>query len=371
MNPPYFINFPALGIHLPFSPVIVDFSLFGFEIVIRWYGVLIALGLLLAVLYANKRADHFGLNRDRMFDVVLVAAIAGFIGARLYYVFFSSPYERAAYFAHPITILYIWQGGLGIYGGIIFAFVAALFMCRWRKVNTLAIFDIASLGFLIGQAIGRWGNFFNQEAHGGPTNLPWGMTGSIIGDSPVHPTFLYESLWCIAGFILLHIVSKKWYTFKGKIFVLYIMWYGLGRFFIEGLRTDSLMIGNLRVSQVVAVTAIILGGILYFVLRDRARHAPIDMQLATADGPGTDGAMEPGNGTGISTDEAEESEEDADGRESDTEDTGEPGDSENVADKKEPEDTEAVKTNKTEEPATSDTATDDTEAAAGDAAAPE
>ena len=160
-------------------------------------------------------------------------------------------------------------------------------MCRVCKLNTLAMFDIASLGFLIGQACGRWGNFFNQEAFGTNTTLPWGMTGDSIKQGlrgegfdpslPVHPTFLYESLWCLIGFILLHILSKKAYKFKGEIFCGYLVWYGIGRFMIESLRTDSLMLGTMKVSQLVAVLAVIGGVVLFFILRRRAMSLPAEL----------------------------------------------------------------------------------------------
>ena len=289
----HYISFPALGWTFNISPTIVEFTLFGHEFSLNWYGLLIALGFLLAVIYALKRAKQFDIDPDRMIDVVLVAAIFAFIGARLYFVLFCD--DRAEYLEHPIEILKIWKGGLGIYGGIIFAFIAGLIMCKIRKVNAPAMFDLASLGFLIGQCIGRWGNFFNQEAFGSNTDLPWGMTGDIIQsgvngggytlNEPVHPTFLYESLWCLLGFILLHILSKKAYKFKGQIFSLYLIWYGVGRFMIESLRTDSLYFGAMKVSQLVAVIAVIGGVFLFFALRAHARSLPKDLFAAeTAEG---------------------------------------------------------------------------------------
>lgn len=292
----YFIEFPALGWRFNVSPYLLeDVNIFGLNISIKWYGLLIAVGFLLAMIYGLKRARSFGIDPDRMIDVVLVSTLFAFVGARLYYVFFSDP---ATYFADPIRILYVWEGGLGIYGGIIFAFIAGILMTRWRKVNTLAMFDLASLGFLIGQGVGRWGNFFNQEAFGSNTTLPWGMTGNIIQSGatgmeeyydpflPVHPTFLYESLWCLLGFVVLHIVSKKAYAFKGQIFAMYLIWYGAGRFFIEGLRTDSLYIGTMRVSQLVAVLAV-LGGIgMLLYLKARKNRLPADLFAGQAAGDG-------------------------------------------------------------------------------------
>lgn len=295
-----YIEFPNLGWKLPVSPDLVNFTLFGRDFSIKWYGVIIAIGFLLAMIYALKRAKHFGINSDRMIDVVLVSALFAFVGARLYYVLFSS--ERADYFAHPLSILQVWNGGLAIYGGILFAFVTALWMCRVRKVPTLAMFDLASLGFLIGQGIGRWGNFFNQEAFGSNTSDGFllGMTGNLIKDNVhhldydaaglVHPTFLYESLWCLLGLLALHLVSKKLYKFKGEIFSLYIMWYGLGRAFIEGLRTDSLMLGTMRVSQLLAILSLLGGGVLFFVFRGMAQELPKDLfaEELVPDGDGAD-----------------------------------------------------------------------------------
>ncbi len=279
-----YIEFPGLGLRFPLSPDIFTIPIGG-GITIKWYGVLIALGFLLAMIYGLRRSKSFGIDPDRMIDVVLVSAIFAFIGARLYYVLFSE--DRAAYFDDPLSILQVWKGGLGIYGGVIFAFLTALWMCKVRKVDTLRMFDLASIGFLIGQGIGRWGNFFNQEAFGANTTMPWGMTGNIIQSGmngsgytlsqPVHPTFLYESLWCLAGFILLHILSKKFYKFRGEIFASYIMWYGLGRAWIEGLRTDSLMLGTMRVSQLVAILSVIGGAVLLFVFRAMEQRSPKDL----------------------------------------------------------------------------------------------
>ena len=285
-----YVSFPGLGIEVPVREVIFSFTLFDTEFSIRWYSVLIALGLLLAVWYGFRRAPQFGLNKDAMTDVILVCAIFAFIGARLYYVLFSD--NRAAYFADPISILEVWNGGLAIYGGVIGAFGTALWMCKLKKIDTLRMFDIAAPGFFIGQAVGRWGNFFNQEAFGGNTTLPWGMTGSEIADLgnglsgydhalPVHPTFLYESLWCLLGLILVHIVSKKAYRFHGQLFSIYIMWYGTGRFFIEMLRTDSLYLGTMRVSCLVAAVSVIAGAALYFLFKNREENLPKDLFVET------------------------------------------------------------------------------------------
>ena len=263
-------------------------NLFGLNI--KFYGLLIAIGFSLAILYGVKRAKHFGIDPDRMIDVALIVTPLAFIGARLYYVFFSA--NLSEYLADPITILMVWKGGLGIYGGVITAFGVGILACKLCKVNLWAMFDVTALGFLIGQCIGRWGNFFNQEAFGGNTDLPWGMTGNLIGHPGmphgsgydptglVHPTFLYESLWCLLGFILLHILSKKCYKFKGQIFCGYAVWYGTGRFLIESLRTDSLMVGPFRVSQLVALAAVAGGVALFFILRHLS-HTKVYLMVTT------------------------------------------------------------------------------------------
>ena len=283
----HFIEFPNLGWKFPVSDTID----LGFTS-IKWYGLLIAIGVLLAILNGLKRAEEFGINPDSMIDVALLTIPVAFIGARLYYVFFSE--SRAEYFADPLSILRVWEGGLGIYGGIIVAFTFGPLMCKLKKVNIWAMFDLTALGFLIGQGIGRWGNFFNQEAFGRNTNLPWAMTGDIIQNGhldlvydhtqPVHPTFLYESLWCLLGFLVLHLLSKYMLSrFDGMIFCGYMMWYGTGRFFIEGLRTDSLMAGTMRTSQLVAVIAVLMGAVLFFVLRRYAISLPKTLVVAVTE----------------------------------------------------------------------------------------
>ncbi|MDR1754807.1 MAG: prolipoprotein diacylglyceryl transferase [Eubacterium sp.] len=267
----------------------VAFKLFGTEI--YWYGILIALGSFLAVTYTLKRAKSFGLIQDKMFDVIFAGSIAGIIGARAYYVLFSgySYTLRTAVFG-------IRDGGLAIYGGIILSAFTAVVFSKIIKIRILPVLDLAGLGFLIGQAIGRWGNFFNQEAFGEPTaaNSIFGMTGSIIekdmyvvmtgsllpesGQILVHPCFLYESFWCSLGFVLLHSYSKK-RRFDGEIFLLYAGWYGLGRMFIEGLRMDSLYVGDYRISQIVALISVIASATLVIYVRLKLKNMP-DYKMA-------------------------------------------------------------------------------------------
>ena len=280
-GPVYFGGNPAY--EDPLFSVNVNAVLFRIgSLEIRWYGLLIACGMLLAVLYAMGRAKKFGVDPDKIIDVAFGAVIIGIIGARAYYVIFN--YKE--YVGRPLWAIFnISEGGLGIYGGIIFGLLSGYFFCKWRKVRVLPMFDLASLGFLIGQGIGRWGNFTNQEAFGSNTTLPWGMYSAnteyylshmqaslaeqgitVDPTQPVHPCFLYEFLWCLAGFLLLHFFSKR-RKYDGQIFLMYLCWYGVGRFWIEGLRTDSLMIGPLRTSQVVAAVLVLVSAVLLIYLQ--------------------------------------------------------------------------------------------------------
>lgn len=259
------ISFPGLGIEINPS---TGFSIFNFEV--KWYAVIIASGLFLAVLYALLRSKDFGLNSDDIMDLILIGTPCAIVGARTYYVIFE--WER--FFVnneHWYDFLNIRQGGLAIYGAVIGAVIGlGVFYLsnKKRRQKLLPAFDIGGLGLLIGQSIGRWGNFINREAHGGPTDsfLRMGLetaSGTVIY---VHPTFLYESLWNAVGFVLIHFLSKK-RKFDGQVFLYYLIWYGLGRAWIEGMRTDSLYIGPLRVSQVLAIVTCLAGaGILLYVL---------------------------------------------------------------------------------------------------------
>lgn len=263
------------------------FEIFGISI--YWYGVLITLGVVLAYLYAMHRTKDFGLNKDRVFDVVFAALIGGFLGARIYYCVFTTldPASSIKY-DFITTFTTIRDGGLAIYGGIIGGFLVGFIACKIRKVHFFAMTDIASLGFLIGQTIGRWGNFVNQEAHGSVCSPDWifGMTGDIIAKEVeagalVHPCFLYESAWCLLGFVLLHFYSRKLRSFDGEITLLYIGWYGLGRAFIESLRTDSLMIGSFRVSQLLAAASFVVSLVLLIVFKIVTEKKQIPMYVNT------------------------------------------------------------------------------------------
>lgn len=263
----YHVQFPGLGINITLNPI--AFKIGSHQI--AWYGIIIATGFLLAFLYAMASCKKMRIDPDRFVDVVMVGIIFGVIGARLYYVLFDASDQ---YIKNPISIFYIWNGGLGIYGGMIGGLLFGSLTAKFRKLSIPAVLDLASLGFLIGQSIGRWGNFVNQEAFGTGTSLPWRMVSEntdLVSTGGVHPCFLYESLWCLLGFLLLHIVSRKYRRYDGQVFLLYLLWYGVGRFFIEGLRTDSLItpVVPLRVSQVVAAAAVITSVVLLVVFRNR------------------------------------------------------------------------------------------------------
>lgn len=258
-----------------------SFGLFGIQI--YWYGILIAVGIVLAYFYAMHRmTKDFGIVKDRAFDVIFIATIGGFLCARIYYCVFRTLDPNSGTKYNFITMFTtIRDGGIAIYGGVIGAFLIGLLVCKLRKVNFFAMADIASLGFLIGQGIGRWGNFINQEAYGEVCDPDWlfGMTGTRIAEeigsskALVHPCFLYESFWCILGFVLLHFYSKKFRTYDGEIALLYAAWYGFERMFVEGIRTDSLYLGNIRISQLVAAVTLAAAVILFAVFKIRTKRS--------------------------------------------------------------------------------------------------
>lgn len=246
------IAFPGLGIK-EFSINPVAFNLFGKEVF--WYGIIIALGLVLAFLWATYASKDEKLPKDTLTDLLIVGLPTAIICARAYYVIFSWDMYKNNW----VDIFKIWEGGIAIYGGVIGAFLAGLVYAKVKKISFYKLADIAAPCFLIGQAIGRWGNFINVEAYGSETTLPWGML--IVQEAViVHPTFLYESLWNGLGFLILARLRKK-KPFEGFIFYGYLLWYGLGRVWIEALRTDSLMLGNLRISQLVAGGCIIVSAV--------------------------------------------------------------------------------------------------------------
>ena len=263
------ISFPSLGLTLnpPSTFTIGPLS-------IHIYGLIIALGLMLAVFYCSKRSHQFGIDEDTLLDGVLWVTPVAIICARIYYCIFS----WELYADNPISVLYIWEGGIAIYGSVIGAVLGIVVFCKVKKIKISTVLDLVSLGFLIGQTLGRWGNFFNREAFGAETGsfFRMGLMKASTGEiTYYHPTFLYESLWNLTGFLVLHFLSRK-RRYDGQIALGYLAWYGLGRAFIEGLRTDSLYIGPIRVSQLLAavscVTALAL--LLWF---SRKLHNPQDL----------------------------------------------------------------------------------------------
>ena len=267
------ISFPMLGdwsIDPPYS-----FNLFGLEI--YFYGVIIALGFILAALYCAKRAKEFGLSSDELYELVIWLIPTCIIGARLYYVLFKLDY----FIANPDKIFALRDGGLAIYGGIIAGIIVGIIWCRAKKIRVFAVADLTAFGLLIGQSVGRWGNFINREAFGAQTEIFCRMGLTVPGFETlyVHPTFLYESLWNILGLIVLHIWSKKGKRkYDGQVFWLYILWYGLGRAWIEGLRSDSLYIGStdIRVSQLLAIVSAVVSFVI-LIINARKQHGPEDM----------------------------------------------------------------------------------------------
>lgn len=262
------ITFPSFGISLNPSR---GFFIGNFQI--YWYAVLIASGLLLAVIYACRRCKTFGLRDNDLIDGVLCIVPFAVVCARAYYCVF----RWEAFSENPISVINIREGGLAIYGGVIGAIIGIVVfaLVKKNKVRLTAVLDITALGFLIGQSVGRWGNFINREAFGAETDsfLRMGLLNSLTGKvTYYHPTFLYESLWNACGFVLLHFLSKK-RKYDGQIALGYVAWYGLGRALIEGLRTDSLYLGQFRVSQLLAATSCIIAVVVLIVMAFK-QHDP-------------------------------------------------------------------------------------------------
>lgn len=233
----------------------VAFELFGLQV--RWYGILIATGVLLGAIIAIREAKRVGFDEETLLDLLIWAVPISVIGSRVYYVIFSWDLYRD----NPIEALNFRSGGLAIHGAIIAAIIVTIIFTRIRKVNFWTIADICAPSIILGQAIGRWGNYANQEAHGGPTDLPWGI---MVKGEKVHPTFLYESIWNFLVFIFLLWYARKKQKVKGEIFLLYISLYSFIRFFIEGLRTDSLMLGQIRVAQLISIIGILISAFIFY-----------------------------------------------------------------------------------------------------------
>ncbi len=245
----YHISFPKLNIHINLSPT--AFTFLGFSV--RWYGIILATGFLLGYWYALKTSKKFGISKEDISNLAIISSFFAIICARVYYVLF---YPGDFYLKNPSKVLMISEGGIAIYGAIIGGVLSILIFSKIKNINVWNLLDIMSLGTLIGQTIGRWGNFVNQEAFGVETNLPWGMMSENTAFKTVHPCFLYESIGCLLIFILLHFYkNSKSKVKEGNLFLLYTLLYGILRALIENLRTDSLMIPNtnLRISQVLAI----------------------------------------------------------------------------------------------------------------------
>ena len=292
------ISFPGLGLELD-PPSTIQLG----PLTIHFYGLIIAVGMLLAVLYASKRSKEFGLKEDDLLDGVLWVAPFAIICARLYYCIF----EWDQYASNPISILYIWNGGLAIYGGVLGAVIGLSVFCKVRKIKATAMMDVVSLGLLIGQLVGRWGNFMNREAFGAETTLPWRMqltttAGTLV---EVHPTFLYESLWNVVGLLLIVFIVAKGRRFDGENTWFYFLWYGIGRFWVEGLRTDSLYLFNwtiggepIRVSQALSLVMVLVSAFMLLYNIKLHPHKPEELYVniaaaqKAAEGESADGSAE-------------------------------------------------------------------------------
>ncbi|MCD8191625.1 MAG: prolipoprotein diacylglyceryl transferase [Oscillospiraceae bacterium] len=254
------ISFPMLGdwtINPPYSVQIGSFSIY-------LYGIVIAFGFLLAFIYCMKFCRRLDMEPNEIYDYLIWGLLAGIVGARLYYVVFNF----SLYKDDLLGVFRIRDGGLAIYGGVIGAVIAIWLVARHKRASVWRPLDVAAFGLLIGQAAGRWGNFFNRECYGYETDIFCRMGLTLNGTTIyVHPTFLYESLWNVLGLIIMHIVCKKGRRYEGQFIILYVFWYGLGRMFIEGMRTDSLWLVQdvIRVSQLLAAVTMVLAGIVYVI----------------------------------------------------------------------------------------------------------
>lgn len=274
------VSFPGLGLTINVKDI--AFRVFGWPI--HWYGIIIAAGFLLAVMYCSRKADIYGIEQDDIVDLLLYAVPLCIIGARFYYIIFYLDLFRDGEGKLEFgKMVRIWDGGLAIYGAVIMAIIVALIFCKRRGIRFLSLADLGVFGLLIGQSVGRWGNFVNVEAYGGLTDLPWRMgiydtVDGVYQYMEVHPTFLYESLWNLAGFLLLAFVIAKHRKFNGQLFWSYLAWYGLGRAWIEGLRTDSLYFFStgLRVSQILAIVSC-LAAVVVLIVQLCRPHDPEEL----------------------------------------------------------------------------------------------
>lgn len=240
----------------------VAFTIFGIDVM--WYGVLIATGMLIGIALAVREAKRVGISEDDVLNIAIIAIPVAIICARLYYVIFSWDY----YSQNPGEIFNIRGGGLAIHGGLIGGILTGFIYAKVKKLDFFKTADAVMVGMPLAQAIGRWGNFINGEAHGGPTSLPWGI---MVDGVKVHPTFLYESIWDFGIFLFIMFYMRKKKTYEGEVIVSYITLYSIGRFFIEGLRTDSLMFGPIRMAQFISLVGVVGGLVLHFYLKNRAK----------------------------------------------------------------------------------------------------
>ncbi len=295
------VSFGGIDKVFDVSSVFCEFSVGSNDYSIKWYGVIIAFGFILAVLFGGRITYKWKMDLNKMLDILIYGTIGGIVGARLYFCIFS--WDK--YKDNLLDIFKIWEGGLAIYGGIIGGILAAFITSKIIKLNFWNLLDAAGMSLLIGQGIGRWGNYANQEAFGGFTNANWGMMSEKVvayiekhkdlfgienvdnvaeyvaqNNLYVHPTFFYEFLWCMLGFVLLYVMCKKFRKFSGQIFLGYGIWYGMGRMIIEGMRTDSLYIGdtNIRVSQLLsAAIVVVCAAIMIFMLiKTKKNPKPIE-----------------------------------------------------------------------------------------------
>ncbi len=284
------LAFPKLGIVLELDRLAFSIG----PLNVYWYGIIVVSGILLGYFYSNKRCREFNVSSDSLADYLLFSVIGGILGARIYYVAFKWDYYKE----HLNEVLSVWKGGIAIYGGIIGALIVILILSRIKKENPLNVTDCCAGGLILGQAIGRWGNFMNIEAFGSNTDSIFGMTSPAITSylesnmdalascgisvdpaMPVHPTFFYESMWNLAAFIIIALFTKK-RTFKGEITLLYLALYGMGRSWIEGLRTDSLMWGPFRVSQVLAVVLTLFAVCVYVIVKKKQSSKSLSSYFA-------------------------------------------------------------------------------------------
>ncbi len=297
------VSFPGLGIgEFDINSVAFRLPIGKDGHPIMWYGIIIAIAMIVGFTISHAKAKHEGIKSDSVFDLAIFLIVFAILGARLYYVV-SKPSEFKSF----LDVISIWNGGLAIYGGVIAGALTIFVFSKITKIKTTKLLDAAAPGLIIGQAIGRWGNFFNVEAYGSATALPWRMCSPDIaiklvsegmidstqygemlsGSLGVHPTFLYECLWNIVGFILIMALYKK-KKFDGQMVLTYAVWYGFGRFFIEGLRTDSLYLlesvfgQTIRVSQLVAAVCVIAGTVLLIVLTKKAKYNSLENEAYEA-----------------------------------------------------------------------------------------